>query len=292
MKMAAVPATVREPERQIPIAARVDVLVCGGGAAGFAAALASARSGASTMLVEVNGFLGGVATGALVSEFGGQAGYEHMSGIARETADRMIARGQATPGRFRTSFEPEGFKSTALEMLLEAGAQLLLYTLVTDALVTEGAIRGVIVENKSGRQAILAKTVVDATGDADVAARAGVPTVKGREKDGRMRPISLFFRVGNIDVEELLRFVRENPEQFSPDPSKNIMDLDRDPPMARPLGFFDLVRRAKEAGDYPEECHYLRLDNLNLAHRVVTVNTTRVYDVDGTRAEDLTLAYL
>jgi hypothetical protein len=102
----------------------------------------------------------------------------------------------------------------------------------------------VIVENKSGRQALLAKVVVDATGDADVAACAGACVVRGREADGRMRPISLFFRVGNIDVEALLRFIRENPRQFAPDPSKNIMDLDWDPPMVRPMGFFDLVRQA------------------------------------------------
>jgi len=107
-----------------------------------------------------------------------------------------------------------------------------------------------------------------------------------------MRPISLFFRVGNIDVEELLRFIQENPDQFAPDPSKNIMDLDRDPPMVRPMGFFDLVRQAKAKGDYPEECHYLRIDNLNLGQRMATINTTRVYDVDGSRAEDLTRAYL
>ena len=284
--------TITEPARRTPVAADVDVLVCGGGAAGFAAALAAARTGASTLLVELNGFLGGVATAALVSEFGGQAGYDHMSGIAREMADRMIAKGQATPGRFRTSFDAEGFKTTAVQMLREARAHMLFYTLVTDAIVEGGAVKGVIAENKSGRQALLGKVVIDTTGDADVAARAGVPFVKGRESDGRMRPISLFFRVGNINVQELLRFMTENPQQFAPDPAKNIMDLDRDPPMVRPLGFFDLVRRAKENGDYPEECHFLRLDNLDLARGIVTVNTTRVYDADGTVAEDLTRAYI
>ena len=288
----AVPAAVREPGRKIPVAGRFDVLVCGGGAAGLAAALASARTGASTLLVEVNGFLGGAATAALVSEFGGQAGYDHMSGIAKEMADRMIARGQATPGRFRTSFESEAFKQTALEMLKEAGAQLLFYSLVADAIVTDGSVRGVIVENKSGRQALLGEVVVDATGDADVAALAGASVVRGREGDGRMRPVSLFFRVGNIDVEALLRFIRENPHQFAPDSSKNIIDLDRDPPMVRPMGFFDLVRQAKAKGDYPEECHYLRIDNLNLTQHMATINTTRVYDVDGSQAEDLTRAYL
>jgi hypothetical protein len=283
---------IQEPERRIPVAGRYDVLVCGGGSAGVAAAVGAARTGASTLLVELNGFLGGVATAGLVSEFGGQAGYAHMSGVAKEMADRMIAAGQATPGRFRTSFDAEAFKQTALEMLREAGAQVLLYTLIADAIVADGAIQGVVIENKSGRQALLAGTVVDATGDADVAARAGARVVKGRETDGRMRPISLFFRVGNIDVETLLRFIRENPGQFAPDPSKNIMDLDRNPPMARPLGFFDLVREAKAKGDYPEECHYLRVDNLNLAQGIATINATRAYDMDGTRAEDLTRAYV
>jgi FAD dependent oxidoreductase len=287
-----VPTAIQEPARRISIAGRYDVLICGGGSAGLAAALAASRSGASTLLVELNGFLGGVATAALVSEFGGQAGYDYMSGVAKEMADRLIARGQATPGRFRTSFESEAFKHAALEMLQQAGAHLLLYTLIADAIVIDRCIRGVIVENKSGRQALLSKVVVDATGDADVAACAGASVVRGREGDGRMRPVSLFFRVGNIDVEQLLRFIRENPQQFAPDPSKNIMDLDRNPPMVRPMGFFDLVRQAKEKDDYPEECHYLRIDNLNLGQRMATINTTRVYDVDGTRAEDLTQAYL
>ena len=292
MSQSVVPATILEPERRLPVTAQVDVLICGGGSAGVAAAVAAARGSASTMLVEATGFLGGVATAALVSEFGGQAGYEHMSGIAREMADRMIALGQATPGRYRTSFDPEAFKAVSLKMLGEAGARLLLYTMVVGAIVNDGALRGVIIENKSGRQAILAKAVIDATGDADVAARAGAPTVKGREKDGRMRPVSLFFRMANINVEELLGFMRASPQQFSPDPSKNIMDLDGEYPMLRPLGFFDLVREAKEKGEFPKECHYLRLDNLNLTEGIVTVNTTRVYDVDGTRAEDLTRAYV
>ena len=74
-----------------------------------------------------------------------------MSGIAREMADRMIAAGQATPGRYRTSFDAEAFKSVSLKMLEESGAHLLLYTLVADTIVKDGAVRGVIVENKSGR---------------------------------------------------------------------------------------------------------------------------------------------
>ena len=106
-----------------------------------------------------------------------------------------------------------------------------------------------------------------------------------------MRPISLFFRMANIQVEELLSFIApilSSSPQIRP---RTLWTWTVTIPMLRPLGFFDLVREAKEKGEYPKECHYLRLDNLNLAEGIVTVNTTRVYDVDGTSAEDLTKAY-
>lgn len=281
---------VRVPAQEVPVAARVDVLVAGGGSAGLAAAVAAARSGARTLLIERNSFLGGAATAGLVAEFGGQGGYENMSGVAREMADRMIARGGARKGKYRTSFELETYKTVSLNLMEESGARLLLYT-ATANVITEGKrVRGALIHNKSGFQAVLADVTIDTTGDADLAYWAGVPTVKGREGDSKMRPIGLMFRVGNIDIDRLLRYVKENPEEFSPDPSKNIMELDANPPMFRPMGFFSTVEKAKQAGEFPSDLHYLRLDNVNMAARTCIVNAVRVYGADATDGWQLTQA--
>jgi hypothetical protein len=286
--------TVTEAMRETPVAYNKEVLVAGGGVAGISAALGAAKCGAEVLLVDSIAYLGGVATAALVSEFGGQGGYKAMSGVAKELADRLIASGGANPGHYRTSFDPELFKVVAFQMMREHGVQLLLHTWIAGTVVEDGRVQGVIVENKSGRQAVLAKRVVDATGDADVAFRCGCPCVKGREEDGKMRPFSLMFRMANVDVRTLLEYVKENmhdPTKFSPDPSKNIMDFDDEYSQFRPVGFFHLVTDAKDKGDLEQSFHYLRIDSVSTEKSTCIVNATRIYDVDGTKAEDLTFGY-
>lgn len=169
---------------QVPIAGEFDVIVAGGGPAGCGAALGAVRQGATTLLIERHGFVGGVATGVAMNTW--NCPLEHLHGVAKEVTLRLLEQGYAWAGP-TIPFDPEGLKEVYLEKLLEAGVQLLCYTWVVDPIVIDGHLRGVIVQSKSGRQALLAKAVVDATGDADVAYRAGVPCVKGREKDGKMR---------------------------------------------------------------------------------------------------------
>lgn len=168
-----------EPERRIPVRRQVDVLIAGGGTAGFAAAIAAGRQGAETMMVERYGYPGGMFTGGFVWWCDGLTGTHPKTGeplavvrgILRELKERAEAEG-ALRGWV---FEPEPNKLLMMEMMNEAGVEMLYHAWVVDVIKEGDAVKGLIVESKSGREAILADVVVDCTGDADVAFRAGVP---------------------------------------------------------------------------------------------------------------------
>jgi hypothetical protein len=276
---------VVEAARDLPVAHETDVLVVGGGIAGVMAALAAGRTGARTLLVERFGSLGGTGTAAMMNLF--YVPYAASRGLVRELFDRLIARGGAIPGEF-VVYDPELYKVTALEMLAEAGVRVLLHTFVSDVVMDGRDLRGIVTENKSGRQAILSRVTVDASGDADIAARAGAPYIKGRERDGKMRPMTLIFRMGGVDVARLVDYVRTHPEDFSPDPLQCMLDLEHQ--MIRVFGFFKLVEEAKARGELWPDCYYFRVESVLPDRGVLTVNATRVYGVDGTNAEDLSRA--
>ncbi len=193
-------AGIKETGRTIPIRAEVDVLVVGGGSAGVTATIAAARTGARTMVVERYGFLGGLVTGGptglhtFFNCYHDENGLPNVPssrkkqlirGLPQEIVDRLRAAGGGLghielelSKRFisvLTPVDPEVFKWLAMEMVLEAGAEVQLHTYVSDVIMEGDTVRGVVVESKSGREAILAKVVVDTSGDADVAARAGAP---------------------------------------------------------------------------------------------------------------------
>lgn len=277
--------TVHEPGRDIPVFAEVDVVVAGGGPAGLGAAIAAARNGANTMLVERLSFLGGVATAAPMPVL--NVPLKTLSGISRELFDRLVADGGAAAGPL-VSFDPEMLKEVALDMAIQAGVKMLFYTWVVAPIADGEHIRGIVIENKSGRQAILAKTVIDCTGDADVAARMGVPFVKGRESDGKMRPVTILFRMGNVDVRKVVEYSRTHPEEFTADRNKNVLDVDHN--VVRIEGFYATVKRAREKGELDKDCHYLRMEGVSVDKRIVFINTVRVYNIDGTNAADLSSA--
>ncbi len=278
-------------ERSLPVADRVDVLVCGGGVAGIAAAVAAARHGAKTLLIERAGFLGGTATGSAMGLIVIPA--SHLVGFPREFFARL-ARDQGAGLGDVVPWDIEAYKLAALDMVLEAGADVLLYTWVSEPLVRDGRIEGVVIDNKSGRQAICAKVVIDATGDADVAARAGAPFVKGREEDGAMRPATVMGRIGNIDLVRFKQYIDSHPEDFSQDDGRRVVDLEQG--IVRIDGFFALVENAKRMGliDPALPINYLRFSGVNAREHqdraVLICNSTRVYDVDGTNARDVTRA--
>jgi ribulose 1,5-bisphosphate synthetase/thiazole synthase len=203
-----------EPERKIPVTSEVDVLVCGGGIAGVAAAVCAARIGVKVLLVERYGFLGGLVTGGLVITTP-----PLDNGINREIGERLRAKGVYAPlqrpgaemiALKMHAIDPEVVKYELVQMLGEQQVQLLLHTLIVGSIVEEGALKGVLIENKAGRQAIRARMVVDATGDADVAAFAEAPfrVVK--------KPITMMFNMAGVDVDKVLSRVGNwsNLKQF------------------------------------------------------------------------------
>lgn len=186
---------VLEAPRRIPVRSDVDVLVCGGGPAGTAAALAAAREGARTLLVERHGMLGGVWTAGLMNPF-----FEAMGRgwVVQDLVDRLRARGAFREWYFAHTFDTEAMKLVLEEMMREAGVSLLYHTLVADAVLEAGRLRGVVLESKAGREAITARVIIDATGDGDVAARAGCRYELGRPSDGLLQPMTLMFEVRGL----------------------------------------------------------------------------------------------
>lgn len=275
---------IEEPARRIPVVRDVDVLVVGGGAAGIGAAVGASRAGARTLLVERNGFLGGVATAVMMTTWNVPS--RCLAGISRELFEGLLKRGGAIDGGPTIPYDPETFKEVAEGACLEAGVELLYYTWVAAPLRDGDTLHGVVVENKSGRQALTARVTVDCSGDADVAAAAGVPCVKGREKDGKMRPLTTLFRLGNVDIRRVVEYARAHPDQFTADPNFQLLDLDRG--LVRISGFFDLVAEARARGELDKDCHYIRFEGVFPDRGTLFVNTTRVYGRDGTSAWDLT----
>lgn len=279
--------TVHEMALSLPVAHTADVIVAGGGTAGVIAAIASARNGAKTLLVERNGFLGGAITAAMMAQI--SAGGPGVTGIGRELVNRLNDLG-GVEGPFLIPIDPEAFKLVALEMLNEAGVRQLLYTMVAGVVLDDRRVCGIVVENKSGRQAITGRVVVDCTGDGDVCAWAGVPIQLGREDDQKMRPMTVMFKMADVDIAGMVHYAKEHPEEFSPDPNYQIVQPEKG--LVRMVGYFSLVEKARAKGELFEDCHYIRIEGVIVDRGTALINATRVYNVDGTKAEDLTHADL
>ena len=199
---------ITEPERQIPVIYDADVLVCGGGFAGVAAAVSAARNGMSVMLIEKYGFLGGLATGALVITTP-----PLNNGINREIAKRLMAWGSYAPdSAFEAAahlddidglaglkpYDPETTKFEFVRMLLDQKVEILLHSYIAGVHRSNDRIQAVLVENKAGRSAVRAKMFIDATGDADIAVFAGAPV---REVE---RPITMMFNMADVNTVKAL----------------------------------------------------------------------------------------
>ena len=210
-----------EPARELPVFGEFDVVVVGGGPAGIAASVSAARHGARTLLIERYGFLGGMGTAGGVTNFAGLYGRQNgeMCQVVRGVVDDLLERLQAAGGlnkpqdgmggRIRVrSYDISAYKCAADPLLLEAGVQMLFHAWAAAVIRSGSSIEALVVETKSGRQAIRANAFIDCSGDADVAAFAGVAFEVGDGHGSSLFPTTMF-RVGHVEAKEALAAVGE-----------------------------------------------------------------------------------
>jgi len=287
--------TIVEPGRSVEVILETDVLVVGSGPGGLAAALAAARAGARTALIDRNGCFGGNITQVGVEGF---AWYRHehtvdCEGIGIELEQRAKAMGAAMPEPQSLShaLDAEMFKWVADVLVQEAGVTPLLHRLGVSPIMEQGAVRGVITESKAGREAILAKRVIDATGDADIATRAGAPVRKSPRQE--MMSVSVMFSMNGVNKRRFIDAVKADPQTYADWSGNGEWDYETtgkedqlfSPFLRKPF------KQALAAGIIPPSLHTIAgtwgtvTDQGDLTY----LNLVHIPEIDGTDPNDLTV---
>jgi ribulose 1,5-bisphosphate synthetase/thiazole synthase len=288
-------AKIVEPARSVDVIMETDVLVVGSGPGGLAAALAAARAGARTALIDRNGCFGGNITQVGVEGF---AWYRHEQtvdcegiGIEFETRAREMGAAMPEPQSLSHALDAEMFKWVADVLVDEAGIKPLLHRLGVTPIMENGAICGVITESKAGREAILAKRVIDATGDADIATRSGAPVRKTPKEI--MMAVSVMFSMSGVNKRRFIEAVKADPQTYADWSGNEEWDYETSgkedklfsPFLRKPF------KKALDAGIIPAHLHTIAgtwgsvTDQGDLTY----LNLVHIPEIDGTDPNDLTI---
>ena len=283
-----------------------DVVVIGGGAAGVSAAMAAAKNGARTLLVEAGPMIGGeMLSGLPIDGCLSTRGEWVIGGVPREIfaeADRL----GGYVGHFydwRTIWvvcvDPEIMKIAVVNAVRRAGVQMLLYTFAEDVVVQDGKITGVVLLNKNQRTLVRAKVFIDCSGDGDLAVLGGADYELGGGGGKLFQPVSLVFRMSGVDTERLMRFVGEHPENVAVAENPYYADIPREEQVRRlvaqgyPKVFFSASGPLIQKGIADGKLHATALIGIgpvSMKRREIYCNTTRIADIDATRTDKLSNA--
>ncbi len=283
--------TITEPSRQIPVLMEVDVVVVGGGTTGPLAAISAARRGKSVAMIERFSSLGGVLTlglntkpsGALVG--GLPLEIWNLARSVGGAGDDYMAMTKTGDVKIASPTDPEIMKMLLTRLCVESGVQILFETFVSNPVVEDGKITGVMIENKSGRQFVGAKVVIDCSADADIATKANVPFVMGSGgATATMQPVSMYFTMSNVDVKRLAEWAKTSDDIPARAIPKTEAALDYNLWLT---GFNKTLQKWQQDTGVK-----LQRDNITLktAGGVMYVNGTRVAGVDVFSPKEFTAA--
>lgn len=273
-----------------------DILIVGGGPSGIIAAKSAASQGSKVILIERGGYLGGCATKALVIPLMTfHAGKRQIvMGYANELIERIKKEGGSI-GHVEdalgvastvTPVETEIYKYVAQEYLLESGVEILYHTEALDVEIKDKDIEALVVKTRSGLYKINSKYYIDATGDGEIAYLSGNEMKLGRDKDGKCQPMTMMFKVGNVDRNELIDYVENNKAEFVISENiKSLLDTER----VAISGFFSKIKEATEKGDFTVNRDRVLFFELNRKGEV-SINMSRIIDKISVRDFDLSEA--